>query len=57
MVNSTNRLFGGWNHIFRDDAVALAILDRLADWAGVFHLEGTNYRETHHRPAPRASQA
>jgi DNA replication protein DnaC len=55
-VITTNRVFGEWNQIFADDAVAHAILDRLAERAEVFHLEGTSYRETHRRPAPKAPQ-
>ena len=55
-VFTTNRIFGEWNQIFHDDAVAHAILDRLAERAEVFHLEGTSSRETHRRPASRAPQ-
>ena len=54
---TTNRVFGEWNQIFADDAVAHAILDRLAERAEVFHLEGTSYRETHRRPAPKVPPA
>jgi DNA replication protein DnaC len=54
---TTNRVFGEWNQIFADDAVAHAILDRLAERAEVFHLEGTSYRETHRRPAPKVTPA
>ncbi|MBI2001945.1 MAG: ATP-binding protein, partial [candidate division NC10 bacterium] len=39
-IITTNRVFGEWNQIFHDDAVAHAILDRLAERAEVFHLEG-----------------
>jgi DNA replication protein DnaC len=56
-VITTNRVFGEWNQIFADDAVAHAILDRLAERAEVFHLEGTSYRETHRRPAPKVTPA
>jgi DNA replication protein DnaC len=56
-VITINRVFGEWNQIFHDDAVAHAILDRLAERAEVFHLEGTSYREIHRRPAPRAPKA
>jgi len=56
-VITTNRVFGEWNQIFADDAVAHAILDRLAEGAEVFHLEGTSYRETHRRPAPKVTTA
>ncbi|HEX7512703.1 MAG TPA: ATP-binding protein [Candidatus Methylomirabilis sp.] len=52
---TTNRTFGEWNQIFANDAVAHAILDRLAERAEVFHLEGTSYRETHRRPAPKVT--
>ena len=48
---TTNRVFGEWNQIFGDNAVAHAILDRLAERAEVFHLEGTSYRNP---PPPRA---
>jgi len=43
------------NDIFPDDAVAHAILDRLAERAEVFPLEGTSYREAHRRPASKVS--
>jgi DNA replication protein DnaC len=56
-VVTTNRTFGEWNQIFADDAVAHAILDRLAERAEVFHLEGTSYRETHRRPAPKVTSS
>ncbi len=56
-VITTHRVFGEWNQIFADDAVAHAILDRLAERAEVFHLEGTSYRETHRRPAPKVRPA
>jgi DNA replication protein DnaC len=56
-IITTNRVFGEWNQIFADDAVAHAILDRLAERAEVFHLEGTSYRETHRRSAPKATQS
>jgi DNA replication protein DnaC len=56
-IITTNRVFGEWNQIFTDDAVAHAILDRLAERAEVFHLEGTSYRETHRRPAPKVTPA
>jgi hypothetical protein len=38
-------------------AVAFAILDRLAERAEVFHLEGTSFWETQRRPAPRVTPA
>jgi DNA replication protein DnaC len=54
-VVTTNRTFGEWNQIFADDAVAHAILDRLAERAEVFQLEGTSYRETHRPPVSKVS--
>ena len=50
---TTNRIPQHWNQVFTDTAVAHAILDRLAERAEVFHLEGQSYRETHRRPAPK----
>lgn len=44
---TTNKPFGEWNQIFTNDAMAHAILDRLAERSEVFHLEGKSYRETH----------
>jgi len=55
-VITTNRIPSAWNQVFTDNAVAHAILDRLAERAEVFHLEGTSYRETHRRPAPKVSR-
>jgi DNA replication protein DnaC len=54
-VIPTNRTFGEWNQIFVDDTVAHAILDRLAERAEVFRLEGRSYREAHSRPAPKVT--
>ena len=56
-VITTNRIPSEWNQVFTDNAVAHAILDRLAERAEVFHLEGTSYRETHRRPAPKVPPA
>lgn len=44
---TTNKPFGEWNQIFHNDAMAHAILDRLAERSEVFYLEGKSYRETH----------
>lgn len=46
-IVTTNRPFGEWNQIFHNDAIAHAVLDRLAERSEVFHLEGKSYRETH----------
>ena len=46
-VVTTNKPFGEWNQIFTNDAMAHAILDRLAERSEVFYLEGKSYRETH----------
>lgn len=56
-VITTNRIPSEWNQVFTDNAVAHAILDRLAERAEVFHLEGKSYRETHRRPAPKVPPA
>jgi DNA replication protein DnaC len=52
-VITTNRIPQHWNQVFTDNAVAHAILDRLAERAEVFHLEGTSYRATHRTAAPK----
>ena len=46
-VVTTNKPFGEWNQIFHNDAMAHAIIDRLAERSEVFHLEGPSYREAH----------
>ena len=46
-IVTTNKSFGEWNQIFHNDAMAHAIVDRLAERSEVFHLEGKSYRETH----------
>lgn len=55
-VVTTNRIPSEWNQIFADNAVAHALLDRLAERAEVFHLEGKSYRETHRRSAPKTTR-
>lgn len=52
---TTNWIPSEWNRVFTDNAVAHAMLDRLAERAEVFHLEGQSYRETHYRPAPKVT--
>ena len=52
-VITTNRIPKHWNQVFTDTAVAHAILDRLAERAEVFHLEGESYRATHRTAAPK----
>lgn len=44
---TTNKPFGEWNQTFHNDAMAHALIDRLAERSEVFHLEGPSYRETH----------
>lgn len=46
-IVTTNKSFGEWNQIFHNDAMAHAIVDRLAERSEVFHLQGKSYRETH----------
>lgn len=48
-VITTNKPFGEWNQIFHNDAMAHAIIDRLAERSEVFHLEGPSYREAHRK--------
>ena len=48
-VITTNRPFGEWNQIFHNDAMAVALLDRLIERSEVFLLEGKSYRETHRK--------
>ncbi len=52
-VITSNRIPKHWSQVFTDTAVAHAILDRLAERAEVFHLEGESYRATHRTAAPK----
>jgi hypothetical protein len=52
-VITTNRIPSVWNRVFTDNAVAHAILDRLAARAEVSQLEGESYRATHRTAAPK----
>ncbi len=45
-IVTTNITFGEWNQIFANDAIAHAIVDRIASDAEVFYLEGESYRST-----------
>ena len=44
-IATTNLLFGKFNQIFANDAIAHAIVDRLVNEADVFFMEGASYRE------------
>lgn len=44
-IATTNLPFGKFNQIFANDAIAHAIVDRLANSAEIFYLEGPSYRE------------
>jgi DNA replication protein DnaC len=44
-IATTNIAFGKWNQIFANDAIAHAIIDRLANNAEIFYMEGPSYRE------------
>jgi DNA replication protein DnaC len=46
-VVTTNRSFGEWNQVFKNDSTAHAIVDRLTEKAEIFYLQGKSYRETH----------
>ena len=46
-VVTTNRAFTEWNQVFRSNATAHVIMDRLTERAEIFYLEGKSYRETH----------
>jgi len=46
-VVTTNRVFKEWNQVFRSNATAHVIMDRLTERAEIFYLEGKSYRETH----------
>ncbi len=50
------RVLGERNRVFTDDAMAHAILDRLAGRAEGFQLEETSFRETHRRHADRVTR-
>lgn len=43
-IVTTNLVFGKWNQIFANDAVAHVIVDRLTAEAEVFFMEGPSYR-------------
>ena len=43
-IVTTNLVFGKWNQIFANDAVAHVIVDRLTAEAEVFFMEGQSYR-------------
>lgn len=56
IIVTTNRSFGEWNQVFRNDSTAHAIVDRLTEKAEIFYLQGKSYRETHRtklNPSPQ----
>ena len=44
MIVSSNKGFGRWGEVFRDDTVAAAMIDRLVQHAEVINLKGDSYR-------------
>lgn len=56
IVVTTNRSFGEWNQVFRNDSTAHAIVDRLTEKAEIFYLQGKSHRETHRSKLSLSSQ-
>lgn len=48
MILTSNRGFAEWGEVFRDPAVATALLDRLLHHAVVVQIEGSSYRLRQH---------
>jgi DNA replication protein DnaC len=55
LIVTSNKPFSAWGEIFGDDAVAVAIIDRLVHYAEILSLKGDSYRlknrDLGHRPA------
>ena len=44
MIVTSDKSFGRWGEVFRDDTVAAAMIDRLVHHAEVISLKGDSYR-------------
>ena len=44
VVITTNKSFGEWGEVFKDEVVAAAILDRLLHHSQIFKMIGESYR-------------
>jgi DNA replication protein DnaC len=44
LIVTSNKPFSGWGEIFGDDAVAVAMIDRLVHYAEILSLKGDSYR-------------
>jgi hypothetical protein len=51
LIVTSNKPFSAWGEIFGDDAVAIAMVDRLVHHAELLSLKGDSYRLK--RPRPR----
>ncbi|ATB45979.1 IS21-like element helper ATPase IstB [Corallococcus macrosporus] len=51
MLITTNQLVGQWGHVFGDDVLAAAILDRLLHHSHTLLIQGDSYRLRHKRKA------
>ena len=60
LVITSNKPFTAWGEIFGDDAVAVAMIDRLVHHAEILSLKGDSYRLKDHdlgaRPAEQAQE-
>jgi DNA replication protein DnaC len=44
LIVTSNKPFSAWGEIFGDDAVAVAMIDRLIHYAEILSLKGDSYR-------------
>ncbi len=44
LIVTSNKPFSAWGEIFGDDAVAVAMIDRLVHYAKILSLKGDSYR-------------
>ena len=57
IVLTSNRGFGDWGHVFADQVMATAILDRLLHHATVVNIKGQSYRMRAHVPSAQEASA
>ncbi|MEN3283357.1 MAG: hypothetical protein V7607_4497 [Solirubrobacteraceae bacterium] len=56
LIVTSNKPFGAWGEIFGDDAVAVAMVDRLVHHAELISLKGDSYRLRDRDLGPRAAR-
>ncbi len=57
LIITANQPFSEWDHIFPDNMMTVAAVDRLIHHASIIELEGESYRKAHHLANAKSSRS